>query len=141
MFPDRMRADPQSASVAAPAVHAPDPARQASRPGVPWAAQQMLALQSSAGNQAVLRLMGRSHPAYEEEELPGPVSQDGPAPAPASAPGPGAAPGPAPGPGAGPAPGPVPSPTITTRTLRAAPDGTASTRTAVGANEEVEVTS
>ena len=86
-------------------------------------------------------LASGSHTAYTVEELPGPVSQALPAPA-APAPAPPAPvpapPAPAPTP---PAPAPAPVCKITTRTLAAAPDGTANTRTKVGANEQVEVTS
>lgn len=73
-------------------------------------------------------LASGSHTAYTVEELPGPVSQALPSPAPA------------PGPPA-PAPAPLLVCTITTRTLAAAPDGTPNTRTKVGANEQVEMTS
>ncbi|MEV6489361.1 hypothetical protein AB0M20_12140 [Actinoplanes sp. NPDC051633] len=132
MFADPIRADPHAASV--PATEAP---QRASRSAVPVAAQQMLALQTAGGNQAVLRMMARSHTAYAEEELPGPVSQGEPGPTY----GPAVDSAPAVDPVSATGGGPAAACTITTRTRAAAPDGTANTRTRVGANEEVELTS
>jgi hypothetical protein len=78
---------------------------------------------------------GRTTLEGEEEEGPGPVSQslDAGSPRDAGVPTPSLAPPVTP-------PSPPPSCTITTRTLVAAPDGTANTRTQVGVNEQVEMT-
>lgn len=72
----------------------------------------------------------------------GPVSQslDADSPRDAGSPLPGGIPTPAPAPPVTPPSPPPPGCTITTRTLAAAPDGTAVTRKVVGVNEQVEMT-
>ena len=82
-------------------------------------------------------LSGRTTLGEEAEEGPGPVSRslDSGGPRDAGVPLPGGVPTPAPAPSP-----PVAGCTIATRTLVAAPDGTANTRKEVGVNEQIEMT-
>lgn len=81
----------------------------------------------------------------DPQTLSDPTSQADAGPTPAApAPPPNQAPSPSPSPSPGPStppPAHAPSCTVTTKTLVAAPDGTANTRTTVGVNEQVLVTS
>ncbi|GAB6094357.1 hypothetical protein JCM14469_06090 [Desulfatiferula olefinivorans] len=115
--------------------------KQAVRPGAsdPRAAASHAGIESDLlrqhrmiGNRAMMAretAAAGSFTSYEAQDCPGPVSE-GETPVPAPAP-PVAPTAPAP---------PAPPVTMTTRTLLAAPNGAANTRTTVGVNEQVAVT-
>lgn len=134
------------------------PERPPSLVPVPDVHARVLGLQRTAGNAAVARLLGGAvvarraaapapssittyaHEAPSEDEVDvvsntsGPHSQGATTPpAPPAPPAPAAPPAP-------PAPPAAPACVLTTRTVAAAPDGTANTRTTVGVNEQVVMT-